>query len=195
MKKQNIIIVSIFIILIIFFYLFNYFNNKADEEVDLEEVTEEKIETNELMPTIETTMDKENNVVIFYDVYVHGEVYKSDIYHIPSNWTLDKLFTLAGLKSTADISSFNLSEVVENKKEYYIPKKNIKNNNSNITIVVNINTASKQELMTLPGIGEVIAERIIIYRQKTKFKSIEDIKNVSGIGDTVYEKIKDFITV
>ena len=60
--------------------------------------------------------------------------------------------------------------------------------------LVNINTASKEELTTISGIGESKALAIIEYRSKQKFESIEDIKNVSGIGDSLYEKIKDYIT-
>ena len=61
--------------------------------------------------------------------------------------------------------------------------------------LVSINTGSKTELMSLPGIGEAKANAIIEYRKTNKFKKIEDIKNVSGIGDSVFEKIKDFITI
>lgn len=60
---------------------------------------------------------------------------------------------------------------------------------------ININTATKEELMTLSGIGEAKAEAIITYREQTPFETIEDLKNVSGIGDTIYEEIKDHITV
>jgi len=66
---------------------------------------------------------------------------------------------------------------------------------SNEIKLININTASIEELMTLSGIGEAKAKSIIEYRNKTKFYSIEDIKNVSGIGDSAFEKIKDSITV
>lgn len=55
---------------------------------------------------------------------------------------------------------------------------------------VNINTASKSELMELPGIGDVKAGAIIEYRAKSSFKTIDEIKNVSGIGDKIYENIK-----
>lgn len=70
-------------------------------------------------------------------------------------------------------------------------------NNSNTTqnTLVNINTASKEELMTIPNIGASKADAIIIYRAETKFNSIEDIMNVSGIGESVFVKIKDYITV
>lgn len=60
---------------------------------------------------------------------------------------------------------------------------------------VNINTAPKEELMTLSGIGETKAEAIIAYRKENTFKVIEDLKNVSGIGNETYEEIKNYITV
>ena len=63
-------------------------------------------------------------------------------------------------------------------------------------VKVNINTANKEKLETLPGIGETNAKKIIDYREENgKFKSIEDIKNVSGIGDAKFNSLKDKITV
>ena len=62
--------------------------------------------------------------------------------------------------------------------------------------VININTATKDELDTLPGIGPSKAEAIITYRETVgAFKTIEDIKNVKGIGDKTFENLKDYITV
>ena len=60
---------------------------------------------------------------------------------------------------------------------------------------VNLNLASKEELMSLPNIGEKRAQAILDYRQENKFTKIEDIKNVSGIGDKYFEAMKDLITV
>ena len=61
--------------------------------------------------------------------------------------------------------------------------------------LVNINTATKEELQTIKGIGENKAESIIKHRETNgKFEKIEDIKNVEGIGDTLYEQIKVYIT-
>jgi len=60
--------------------------------------------------------------------------------------------------------------------------------------LVSINTGTKEELMTLPGIGESKANNIIKYREENgKFKNLEDIMNVSGIGESAYSKIKDYI--
>lgn len=67
--------------------------------------------------------------------------------------------------------------------------------NKKDTSKISINSASKEELMTLPGIGEKTALKIIEYRKVQAFKSIEDIKNVKGIGDKKYEKIKDLIVI
>ena len=61
--------------------------------------------------------------------------------------------------------------------------------------LLNINNATKEELMTIPGIGESKAVNIIKYRETNPFTKKEDIMNVSGIGESIYNKIKDFITV
>jgi len=60
---------------------------------------------------------------------------------------------------------------------------------------ININTANLSELMSLHGIGEAIANRIIVFREATPFVTIEDILKVSGIGEVIFAQIKDFITV
>lgn len=72
----------------------------------------------------------------------------------------------------------------------------VSNNNTPQKNKININTAALDELETLPGVGETKARAIIEYRSENgKFEKIEDIKNVSGIGDALFEKIKDYITV
>jgi len=72
---------------------------------------------------------------------------------------------------------------------------NNQSTNSNTNKKININTASQEELQTLPGIGESKAKDIITYRETNKFNTIEDIKNVSGIGDALFAKIKENITI
>ena len=77
-----------------------------------------------------------------------------------------------------------------------ITSTNTSNATTNTSGKVSINTASIEELMTLDGIGESKAKSIIAYRNENgNFENLEDIKNVSGIGDAAYEKIKDNITL
>ena len=91
---------------------------------------------------------------------------------------------------------------VSSSNEYYSYGENT-NGSSNVNSKkdesnkkVNINTANKEELDTLPGIGEATAGKIIDYRNKNgKFKTKEEIKEVSGIGDSKYERIKDLIEI
>lgn len=70
----------------------------------------------------------------------------------------------------------------------------VENKNQKDTLI-SINNATKEELMSISGIGESKADSIIEYRKENEFKSIEDIKNISGIGDSLFEKIKNYITV
>ena len=86
-------------------------------------------------------------------------------------------------------------------------KNNIENSNENVNILrnekdnlssklININTADEKELDSLPGVGPAKAQDIISYREENGgFQSIEDIKNVKGIGESSFEKLKDKITV
>ena len=65
-----------------------------------------------------------------------------------------------------------------------------------MNLLININSATQTELETLPGIGPSTALKIIKYREENgKFNSIEDIKNVNGIGDSKFNNIKDLISV
>lgn len=72
---------------------------------------------------------------------------------------------------------------------------NIDSNKDDNKLLININTATKEELLGIPDIGESKANKIIEYRNNNKFEKIEDIQNVSGIGETIFEKIKNYITV
>lgn len=88
------------------------------------------------------------------------------------------------------INDYNDAQIKQNKNEILNKDNDILNGK------ISINTATKEELLTLNGIGESKAESIVKYREENgEFKSIEDIKNVSGIGDALYEKIKNSITI
>ena len=104
---------------------------------------------------------------------------------------------------TTSSSSYDISNCVTNGSSTIVSYSNTSENSSNQNIeedngpkLININTASKEELMTLTGIGESKALCIIEYREQNNgFKSIEEIKNISGIGEASFAKIKDFITI
>lgn len=110
------------------------------------------------------------------------------------------IFSKKELKSTNQTALSTTScstNVIEVNKcdTNYSTTKTTDNSKTPQSTLVNINTASKEELMTIPNIGASKADAIIIYRTETKFNSIEDIMNVSGIGESVFVKIKDYITV
>lgn len=91
-------------------------------------------------------------------------------------------------------SCFTKEDIETNIKDYIEKQNNSNDSSDGNNKKISINTATKEELLTLPDIGDSKANAIIEYREKSKFKSIEDIKKVSGIGDKLYDKIKEFIT-
>ncbi|WP_294578568.1 helix-hairpin-helix domain-containing protein [uncultured Thomasclavelia sp.] len=80
---------------------------------------------------------------------------------------------------------FDDTTVLESQSVFYIPE-----NNQNL---ISLNHASIEELMTIKGIGPQTAQKIIDYRNQTPFKTIEDIKNVSGIGEKTYLRIRELL--
>ena len=139
-------------------------------------------------------------------VYVTGEVKHPDVYELDENSIVKDAIALAGgANENADLISINLAKKLSDGEEVIVPAKgsisNVPTSNPNGTTIpnigkININTATKEQLMTLPGIGEVKAQAIIDYRTKNgPFKSIHDIVNVSGIGEKTFEKIENLITV
>jgi competence protein ComEA len=142
-------------------------------------------------------------------VHISGQVYKPGLVELESgSRVVDAVNKAGGLKEDADLDRINLAKKLADEEKIYVPKVGENTDNvSDISIAegsdigdntdgkIDINNATKEELISLPGIGEVIADRIIDYRKNNRFKTIEDIKNVSGIGSKKYEGIKDLIKV
>lgn len=144
-------------------------------------------------------------------VYVTGAVKSPGVVELNSNQRLkDAIELVGGFTEDADIGSINLAEFVKDEQHYVVTKigetpspqtvssntgtttPNKANNNS----LININTATKEELKSLNGIGDALSQRIIDFREQNgAFSDIESIKNVSGIGEKKFEGIKDYITV
>ena len=100
--------------------------------------------------------------------------------------------------STCHSSSYDITDCITLTESLIIPGNEQNNTNGNLeeNRIININTATKEQLDSLSGIGEVKAQAIIDYRSVNgNFTKIEDILNVDGIGDALFAKIKDFITV
>lgn len=138
-------------------------------------------------------------------VYVSGAVARPDVYELSGGSTVKDAITAAGGPAeNADLDRINLALSVQHQQHVYVPVKGevglsalVPSNPSPAGApCVDINRATAKELETLPNIGPALAERIISYRQTHgPFARIEDIKEVSGIGEKTFEKIKDLICV
>lgn len=144
-------------------------------------------------------------------VFISGEVKNPGVVTIDAEKRLsDAVNELGGTTENADLNKVNLAMKLKDESHYIIPKiddnlesynnetfeNDIENDLNNKNNLININTASIQELDTLPGIGEATANKIVNYREeKGKFNSIEEIKNVNGIGDKKYEELKTLISI
>ncbi|MBT9164785.1 MAG: ComE operon protein 1 [candidate division WS2 bacterium] len=133
-------------------------------------------------------------------VSLAGAVNSPGVYTLKTGDRLYHLIDLAGgFNEEAATENVNLARLLKDEDHIYIPKKGEVTDNpfsSTTGGKININTATQVSLETLPGIGPSLASRIIQYRQTNgPFKTIEEIKEVSGIGDKRFEAIKDLITV
>ncbi len=139
-------------------------------------------------------------------VHISGEVYKPGVYELDENSRVRDAVNCAGAKETADLDRLNLAAFLNDGDKIVVPKYDpsggefVPEKRAYVQLgqehsLININTASREELESLPGIGPVYASRIIEYREKRKFNKIEDIKKVNGIGDKTFELIRDKISV
>ncbi|MBQ2426707.1 MAG: helix-hairpin-helix domain-containing protein [Lachnospiraceae bacterium] len=137
-------------------------------------------------------------------IYVHicGEVNNPGVYELAEGSRIFEAVEAAGgFTEEAAQASLNLAQVISDEEQIVIltqdeAAEKARQEREQAAGIVNLNTASKEQLMTLTGIGESRAEDILRYRQESGgFQAIEEIMNVPGIKESAYLKIKDSITV
>ena len=189
------------------------FKNNSQSNVHMisseSETVQENIQSEQEYEGVEAGIEFEEEKASYIKVYISGEVENYGVIEISSDARLvDAVEKLGGLTQNADVNRVNLAQKLEDGGHYIVPKigENIgytdggqaTSNGANDTdkAQIDINTADETRLKELPGIGDAIAQRIIQYREQNgKFKSIDQIKNVSGIGDKKFEGIRGMIKV
>ena len=155
-----------------------------------------------LSGTIESETAQRSNLKMVVDI--SGCVKKPGIYEMQDGTRLYEVVQMAGgLTKDADIDAINQAELVTDGQKILIPGKANENHSGNTisgTISqngkININHADNMTLQQIPGIGPATAEKIIQYRETNGlFKTIEDIKNIEGIGEKTFKKMEDKICV
>lgn len=202
-KKQKIILGAITIVMLIFIGYYILKKTDSTNYIELETISEDSI------------VEDNKEEIIDEEIIIHitGEVENEGIIKIKKDARIaDVIDEAGGVTNEADLSKINLAYSVKDGQKIYIPNVNDKENEEEYitqeagdevivegevkTSKVNINTAKQTELETLTGIGPSIALKIINYREENgEFKTIEDIKNVPGIGDAKFENIKENICV
>ena len=178
---------------------------KADDRIELV-VTDSVISTSDEADSHFDSSDDSTKDDSNTDIYVHicGAVINPGVYQVPAGTRVYQALELAGGSSDdAYLSGINLADKLADGQKVYIPAEGenaegiLSTDSGGVqSVMVNINTASEAELMTLPGIGQSRAKDIINYRVKNGFfESIDDIMKVSGIKEAAFQKIKDLIKV
>ncbi len=199
-KKNKIKIVAVPVLVIaavLFFWL-----NSGSDEIKIDEGNSSAIEEDGV------SQQEVNSTQSHLYVDIGGEVMKPGVYEVSDGTRLFEVIDKAGgLTEDADIDRINRAETVQDGQKIMIgrhgenPDENRDNYSANNVTdsgegKVNINTADAAALQTIPGIGPSKADRIIEYRESEgKFNEIDDIKNISGIGNKTFESIKEYITV
>lgn len=193
------------IIMIILFFCFdnNSFENSNKDDLNIYDIA--------LIEGNENNDEKIENKISKIKVHITGEVLKKGLIELDEGSRIADAINEAGnITEFADLSKVNLAYELSDGQKVYIPSikdetEEYISESAGESVLededvkdgkININTADIDLLQTINGVGESLASKIIDYRkQNGKFKSVEDLKNVSGIGDKKLEDIKDKVIV
>lgn len=192
-KKQLIIYLAIFAIIVIVIIAYIISKNE-NEEINYEELQ------------IYNTKVEDIKITEKIKVHVAGSVVSEGIVELNDGDRIaDAIKEAGGTTPDANLKNINLAYKLQDGQKIYIPNTNEEESETALeesvdtgsnSELVNINTATQTELELLSGIGPSLASKIIDYRNKNgKFKNIDELKNVPGIGENKYESIKNDITI
>ena len=210
-QKKIIFIIGIVITIIVMFFIYK----KADKKEIINMDDEILVMANSTSSdNAKKEGDDMEDIIV---VHVSGAIKSPGVVKLKQGARIeDAIEKAGGLKDNADISNVNLAYVLEDGVKIIIPEKGddgqtvdivsssvgdeiilkFNSNEEEKKTKVNINKASQSDLESLSGVGPSLASKIIDYRNNNgKFSNIEDIKNVSGIGDNKFEAIKDYICI
>ena len=193
-------------------FLLTMSNNETDAEDLVDEKTEQYLLDSTAIEEGTESESSEETSSLTEEVYVDvkGAVKKPGVYAVSSDMRMMDVIEMAeGFLISADQSKINLALKLVDQMVIYVPQigeeakpstdgtlSSLEPEIEEQESKININTADTQQLQELNGIGEKKAEKIIQYREESgSFQTIEELKNVSGIGDKTFESLKDFITV
>ena len=206
-KSKLIFILGIILIIVGIIY-HNQTSQNEFEEIEFQNIVINENETQE--QDIENVVEIEKNYI---KIHIAGEVKNTGILELEEGARIsDAIEKAGGTTEMANLDKVNLAYCLEDGQKLYIPNKNEKDieyitieNGENIIEEtktsstgkkINLNKADEDNLQEIPGIGPSMAQKIILYRNENgDFKSIEDLKNVSGIGDKKFDSMKEYICV
>jgi len=211
-KIKGIIILAVAVIFSIFIFSAEPGETEKSSSLSLYEAGAESMESMEFAESLPEQRAEEVPVETAGEgkIYVHvcGQVNSPGVYELePGTRAFQAVDVAGGVTAEANASAINMASELADGSMLYVPaigELDIPEGAEGIASeqtqggrdLININTATKEQLMELSGIGESKAESIIAYREeKGGFKTCEELKQVSGIGDGIYEKLKSSICV